>query len=91
MEDLKFNQMWWRGGDLNSRPSGYEPDELPDCSTPQQRGRSIDRCNKRIKKDIGAEERIRTSTSNAHYPLKVACLPVPPLRQDILAIFWKNT
>ena len=35
MEDLKFNQIWWRGGDLNSRPSGYEPDELPDCSTPR--------------------------------------------------------
>ena len=27
---------WWRGGDLNSRPSGYEPDELPDCSTPRR-------------------------------------------------------
>jgi len=26
---------WWRGGDLNSRPSGYEPDELPGCSTPR--------------------------------------------------------
>ena len=25
---------WWRGKDLNLRPSGYEPDELPDCSTP---------------------------------------------------------
>jgi hypothetical protein len=23
---------------LNLRPSGYEPDELPDCSTPHQRG-----------------------------------------------------
>ncbi len=23
-----------RGKDLNQRPSGYEPDELPDCSTP---------------------------------------------------------
>ena len=29
---------------------------------------------------VGAEERIRTSTSKAHYPLKVACLPIPPLR-----------
>ena len=27
---------WWRGRDLNSRPSGYEPDELPDCSTPRR-------------------------------------------------------
>jgi hypothetical protein len=26
-----------RGQDLNLRPSGYEPDELPDCSTPRQR------------------------------------------------------
>ena len=25
-----------RGEDLNLRPSGYEPDELPDCSTPLQ-------------------------------------------------------
>ena len=25
----------WRGQDLNLRPSGYEPDELPDCSTPR--------------------------------------------------------
>ena len=25
---------WWRGKDLNLRPSGYEPDELPGCSTP---------------------------------------------------------
>ena len=27
----------WRGQDLNLRPSGYEPDELPDCSTPRRR------------------------------------------------------
>src|ERR1700686_5859777 len=27
--------MWWRGEDLNLRPSGYGPDELPDSSTPR--------------------------------------------------------
>ena len=27
---------WLRGLDLNQRPSGYEPDELPGCSTPRR-------------------------------------------------------
>ena len=27
--------VWLRGVDLNHRPLGYEPNELPDCSTPQ--------------------------------------------------------
>src|ERR1017187_3341373 len=27
-------RIWLRGVDLNHRPLGYEPNELPDCSTP---------------------------------------------------------
>ena len=28
-------KLWLRGMDLNHRPLGYEPNELPGCSTPQ--------------------------------------------------------
>ena len=32
---------WLREPDLNRRPSGYEPDELPDCSIPRLWGRIL--------------------------------------------------
>ena len=36
VKNLNLNlDNWLRGTDLNRRPSGYEPDELPDCSTPR--------------------------------------------------------
>ena len=35
---------WLREPDLNRRPSGYEPDELPDCSIPRGAFYSFERC-----------------------------------------------
>src|SRR6266404_8385182 len=35
LKRLSEAQNWLRGLDLNQGPSGYEPDELPGCSTPR--------------------------------------------------------
>ncbi len=34
-------EVWLRGVDLNHRPLGYEPNELPDCSTPHKNHNSV--------------------------------------------------
>ena len=33
--DMKSAATWLRERDLNPRPPGYEPDELPNCSIPR--------------------------------------------------------
>jgi hypothetical protein len=44
---------------LNLRPSGYEPDELPDCSTPQQRARIVRGTRMEFKEDSVLRKKIR--------------------------------
>ena len=38
---FEISRGWLRGRDLNPRPLGYEPNELPDCSTPRQSQTSL--------------------------------------------------
>jgi hypothetical protein len=55
-----FSVLGLRGQDLNLRPSGYEPDELPDCSTPRlRRGRTLQKYRSAVNKSLDAERRFR--------------------------------
>ena len=50
----KSLKRWLRGVDLNHRPLGYEPNELPDCSTPRN-----DDNNRQQGRQTRSAERIR--------------------------------
>src|SRR6266481_9568056 len=52
---------WLRGLDLNQRPSGYEPDELPGCSTPRS-----ERHPYYCRKLIGNARSFRSFLKNVH-------------------------
>src|ERR1700678_3738515 len=51
-----------RGQDLNLRPSGYEPDELPGCSTPRLG------CASFLNRGLSSRPKLAWSFSIAHLP-----------------------
>ena len=79
----KVSQKWLRGWDLNPRPSGYEPDELPGCSTPrfeevikvsESSVLTIGKCKNRQKS-------FRTGKLPPCYPLSTLYFPGPTKRR----------
>ena len=46
-------QGWLRGPDLNRRPLGYEPNELPGCSTPRpDTSRRVKRESRNVRREL---------------------------------------
>jgi hypothetical protein len=50
---------------LNLRPSGYEPDELPDCSTPRlRRGRTLQKLRGNVNIKIAGANSLNAISSS---------------------------
>ena len=62
-----------RGQDLNLRPSGYEPDELPDCSTPLQCSAALIRGSEGIRTPASAVKSRVCCTVTPRILLRFTC------------------
>ena len=67
---LRATLEWLRGLDLNQRPLGYEPNELPDCSTPHSHT---------INADTQGQTQQRATSP---FPVRFRCVTQITLRRD---------
>ena len=64
---------WLRGLDLNQRPLGYEPNELPDCSTPHwQYNQSVRSCQPLFHPNSCGVQTAGSSPSHCFHKLNLA-------------------
>lgn len=70
-ESARSSETWLQGTDSNRRPRGYEPRELPDCSTLQKGRQRSTRCAH--KKQDGGRPRCRTPRPEASPAFKAGC------------------
>jgi hypothetical protein len=62
---------WLRGVDLNHRPLGYEPNELPDCSTPRIHHNNRDTQRQTLRAATTGDGKLLVSERGAGFPFQI--------------------
>ena len=80
-------RIWLREPDLNRRPSGYEPDELPDCSIPRLWG-GILQLSVALSRLYWVTARVIPVRSESLAPVSSVTLPIRWLRDASVPALW---